>query len=466
MNDDGKPHDQCGVFGIFAPKEDVATLSFYGLSALQHRGQESAGIASADYKRLKLHKGMGLVNQVFNEDILNNLDGKLAVGHTRYSTEGASCIENAQPTVLDSQFGEFALVHNGNLANYDELKKKLLEKGHCFHAEVDSELISRIIIEAQGNSLKTKIINGIAQIKGAYCLVFLTKDKLYVVRDQWGIRPLWLGKINSSGWLVASESVAIEALGGEVIREVKPGEFIEISKKGIETFHQTKNKKGGFCIFEYVYFSRPDSVINGHLVYETRFRAGEILAKEHPVEADLVMSVPDSGTAAALGYAKESNITFHEGLIKSRYVGRTFIKPNQKLRSLGVGMKFNTLNKILKNKIVVLVDDSVVRGTTISQIIKMLKEAKVKEVHLRVASPPFRHICYLGVDIGRYSELIANKHSLEQIRKEVKADTMGYLSLDGLKKSVGKIEHGVCTGCFNKNYPVLRETLVRKRQNK
>jgi len=457
MKNDGKPHDQCGVFGIFAPKEDVARLTFYGLLSLQHRGQESTGMAVADYKKIKLHKGMGLVNQVFKEAILQNLTGKLAIGHTRYSTEGASCLENAQPTVLNSRFGDFALVHNGNLANYDELKKVLLEKGHCFHAQVDSELISRVVIEAQGRSFRTKIINGIKQIKGAYSLIFLTKNKLYVVRDQWGIRPLLLGKINKHGWVVVSESMAIEALGGKVVREIKPGEFLEISQKGLKTFHQIKNKKGGFCIFEYVYFSRPDSVINDYLVYETRFNAGRNLAKEHPVKADLVMSVPDSGTAAALGFAQESKITFHEGLIKSRYVGRTFIKPNQKLRSLGVGLKFNPLRKMLKGKRVVLIDDSVVRGTTISQIIKMLRKAKVKAVHLRVASPPFKHICYLGVDVSRYSELIANGNDLGKIKKKIRADSLGYLSLAGLKKSVGKIDHGVCTGCFDGKYPVVKK---------
>jgi len=455
-----KPHDYCGVFGIFAPSEDVTRLTFFGLLSLQHRGQESAGIASSNFKRIVSHTGMGLVSNVFTERKIKQLQGSLAIGHTRYSTKGSSILKNAQPTVLASNFGDFALVHNGHLANFNELKNDLFQKGHCFGSEVDSELIARVVIESKGHSLKAKIISGISQMKGAFSLIFLSKNRLYIVRDQWGIRPLMLGKITSKDWLVASESTAIESIGGRVIREVKPGEFIEISKNGLKTFHRIKNKKGGFCIFEYVYFAKPDSVINNKLVHLVRIKAGKLLAKEHPVKADFVMGVPDSGTSAALGFSQQSNIPFQEGLIKSRYIGRTFIQPNQRIRDLGVRLKFSPLGKILKNKRIILVDDSIVRGTTIAQIIKILKKAGVKKVHLRIASPPFKNICYLGIDVNRYDELIASKKNIKQIKSKVKADSLGYLSLSGLKKAVGKMTNGLCTGCFNNNYPVRRPTRI------
>jgi amidophosphoribosyltransferase len=334
-----------------------------------------------------------------------------------------------------------------------------LHNGHCLNADVDSELITRIIIESKGRGLKNKIVNGISQVEGAYSLVFLTKDKLYVVRDKWGIRPLILGRMNGKGWVVASESAAIETVGGTVEREVEPGEFIEISKRGLETFENISHDKGGFCIFEYVYFSRPDSTINNKLVYSTRIKAGQLLAREHPAEADYVVGVPSSGSAAALGYSQESGIPFQEGLIKSRFIGRTFIEPTQRIRNMGVRIKFNPLRSILKNKDIVLVDDSIVRGTTIAQLIKIFREAGVRKVHLRISSPPFKNICYLGIDVNRYKELIASDHSVEEIREETGADSLGYLSITGLKRSVGKIPHGVCTGCFNGKYPVSTDEL-------
>lgn len=452
---DDKANENCGVFGVFAPGENVARLAFFGLLCLQHRGQESAGIATSNFKEIYCHRGMGLVNQVFTEKEIKKLKGGIAVGHNRYSTRGSSVLKNAQPIVLDSNFGKFAMAHNGNLANCDELRRELLEKGHCFNTILDSEVIARLVAEAKGRSLKEKVVNGIPKLEGAFSLIFLSKDRLIVVRDQWGIRPLVLGKINSSGWLVASESVAIESVGGRVVREVKPGEFIEISKKGINTFERIKSRKKGFCIFEYVYFSRPDSVINGRLVHLARVEAGKILARKAPVKADYVISVPDSGTSAALGFSQESEIPFQEGLIKSRYVGRTFIQPAQRTRDLGVRMKFSPLKKVLEKKEIVLVDDSIVRGTTVRQIIKMLKKAGVGKVHVRVVSPPFKNICYLGVDVSRYEELIANKNKVEEIREKLGADSLAYLSLEGLKKAVGK---GIsfCTGCFDGNYPVKK----------
>ena len=452
---DNKPQESCGVFGVFSPGDDVARLTFYGLLALQHRGQDSTGIVSSNFKRITSVKGMGLVNQVFTESKIKSLAGDLAIGHTRYSTAGPSVLENAQPTLLDTKYGQLALTHNGNLANYDQLRQELLKKGHAINSQVDSELILRVVVEAKGRGLKQKLVNGLEQVKGAFSLIFLIKNKLYVVRDRWGIRPLVIGKLNGKGWIVASESTAIESIGGQVVREVEPGEFIEISHKGVETFHKLKTKKGGFCIFEYVYFSKPESVINNKLVYSARLKSGQLLAKEHPAEADYVISVPDSGTAAALGYSQASGITFQEGLIKSRYVGRTFIQPTQRIRDLGVRLKFSPLQKFLKNKSIVLVDDSVVRGTTIAQIINLLRQAGVKQVHLRVASLPFKNTCFLGIDVNRYDELIAQTHTPEEIALQVGADSLGYLSLPGLKRAVGQVKHGVCTGCFNKKYPVV-----------
>lgn len=443
----------CGIFGVFNHSGDVSRLTFFGLLALQHRGQESAGIASSNLKKIFVFKNLGLVNQVFDEEKIKKLKGKFAIGHTRYSTAGSSNLKNSQPFVLSSQLGEFAITHNGNLANYKTLKKMLLEKGHCFESKTDTEVIARIIIASSGKDWRKKIIKGLEKIKGSYSLLVLTKDKLFVLRDPWGVRPLVLGKINS-GWVVASESCAIESLNGKILREVRPGEFIEISQKGVKTFYQKESNKKGFCIFEYVYFSRPDSIINNQLVQETRVKAGKILATESPIKADFVIAVPDSGISAALGFAQKSKIPYYEGLIKSRYVGRTFIQPEQKIRELGVRLKFSPLKKVLKNKTVVLVDDSIVRGTTIAQIVKMLKKVGVKRIHLRIASPPFKYICHLGVDVSRYQELIAAKYDLETIRKKISVDSLAYLSLSGLKKAIGNIKTDFCTGCFDGNYPV------------
>ncbi len=457
INLDEKIHDHCGVFGIFAPEEEVGRLTYYGLLALQHRGQESAGIAASSQNHISLHKDMGLVDQIFTEDIINKLQGQAALGHTRYATEGASKLSNAQPILLTASFGEFALAHNGNLVNYQQLKTFLLNKGHSLNTSTDSEIIARLIAEANGQSFKEKLINGIPQLRGAFSLVILTSDKLYAIRDQWGVRPLTLGQVNGKGWVVASESTAIESIGGEVIREIKPGEMIEMSATGMDSFHQIKNKNTGFCIFEYVYFSRPDSTINSSLVHQTRVRAGQLLAKKHPVKADYVIGVPDSGTSSALGYSQESKIPFQEGLIKSRYVGRTFIQPSQRIRDLGVRLKFSPLAEVLKDKTIIIIDDSIVRGTTLKQLVKLLKSKGVKKIHLRITSPPFRHPCFLGVDVSRYKELIANKNTIEKIRKELGADSLAYLSLTDLKKSI-KVKMPFCTGCFNNKYPVKKES--------
>ncbi len=450
---DDKIHDHCGIFGIYAPDEEVSRLTYYGLQALQHRGQDSAGIAAANQGQLAIHKNMGLVDQVFSEHTISKLQGQAAIGHTRYSTQGGSNLVNAQPILLTSSCGEFALAHNGNLTNYDQLKKLLLNKGHCLNTSTDSELIARLIAEADGDCFKEKLINGIPQLEGAFSLLILTEEKLYVIRDQWGVRPLTLGQINGKGWIAASETTAIESIGGESVREVKPGEMLTLSNAGCESFHHIPNSKTGFCIFEYVYFSRPDSIINQCLVHRSRVKAGQLLAKSQPVKADYVIGVPDSGTSSALGYSQESSIPFQEGLIKSRYVGRTFIQPAQRIRDLGVRLKFSPLGEVLEGKDIVLVDDSIVRGTTLKQIIKMLKKKGVGAIHLRITSPPFKHPCFLGVDVSRYKELIAHDHSIKEIKKELGADSLAYLSLADLKKSIGN-NASFCTGCFNDNYPV------------
>lgn len=397
---------------------------------------------------------MGLANQVFTEEKIKKLKGYIAIGHNRYSTEGLSDIKNAQPQAFSSKKGDFALAYNGNLANFKELRNELLKNGHCLVSSGDTEIIARKISSSQGKSLKEKIINGIKSLRGAFALLILTKNCLYGIRDQWGIRPLVLGKINKGGFLLASETAAIQAVGGKVLREVKPGEILEISRGKIKTLQRIYSKKTGFCIFEYVYFARPDSIINDKLVHQTRINAGKILAKEKPVDADLVISVPDSGTSAALGFSEESKIPFAEGLIKNRYVGRTFIQPGQRIRNLGVKIKFSPLAEVLRGKRVVLVDDSIVRGTTIGKIIELLKKAGTKEVHLRIASPPFKNVCYLGIDVKKYRELIANKYEVEEIRKKLGAKSLGYLSLPGLKKAIGNIKGKFCTGCFDGKYPV------------
>ncbi|MGB9637498.1 MAG: amidophosphoribosyltransferase, partial [Microgenomates group bacterium] len=455
----------CGIFGIFASEVNVAKLTYFGLLSLQHRGQEAAGIAVSNLKKINLIRGIGLINQVFNKEKLKKLKGKIAIGHTRYSTQGASDIKNAQPILLSSLLGDFALVHNGNLSNFQKLKNELLRNGIAFDSETDTELIARLIAYYKGKNWQEKIINGLSQIKGAYSLVLLTEKNLYLLRDPWGIRPLILGRINKEGWIGASETSAIENIGGEVVREVEPGEFIEIRSDGsLKTFYKKPAKKTGFCIFEYVYFSRPDNVINGKLVQEVRVKTGKLLARQKPVKADMIISVPDSGTSAALGYSLESKTQYSEGLIKSRYIGRTFIQPEQQIRDLGVRLKFSPLKKILKNKKIVLVDDSIVRGTTLSKIVKLIKEAGAKEIHVRIASPPFKNICYLGVDVSRYKELIAAKKTVEEIKKDIGADSLEYLTLNNLKKAVGKTKIGFCTGCFNGDYPVKLESFsFRKR---
>jgi len=445
--------EACGVFGIYGEPE-AARITFFGLYSLQHRGQESAGIAVADGKKISLEKGMGLISQVFSEEKIRDLKGYLAIGHNRYSTTGSSLLNNAQPFLFQSNLWSFAIAHNGNLSNTKVLKRQLSKEGVNFFSSADSEVIGHLILKSKGKTFEEKLLKGVALLEGAFSLLILTKDKLYAIRDPFGVRPLTLGKFRSS-WVVASETCAFATIGANFKRDIRPGEVLRIDKNGLRTIAHNGKDPDAFCIFEYIYFSRPDSFINGRLVYLTRLRAGQQLAKECPAPgADLVIDVPDSGTSAALGFSQGSKIPFLEGLIKNRYLGRTFIQPGQGLRRLGVKLKFNPLPEMLKGKKIVLVDDSIVRGTTTAGVVKMLKKFGAKEVHLRVASPPLIAPCFLGIDIERYKELVAHGRSLEQIRQKLGADSLGYLSLEGLKKAIGKFNGGFCDGCFTGRYPV------------
>ena len=446
-------HEACGVFGIYAPGVDVARITFFGLYALQHRGQESAGITAGDGRNLHTHKNMGLVVQVFSEEDLAVLKGHLAIGHNRYSTTGSSKICNAQPIVVRSELGELSLGHNGNLVNTVQLAEELASRGEAMESTTDTEVIARTIAQAPGITWEDKILRALRRFQGAYCLVMAARDALFAARDPLGVRPLCVGKLNG-GWVVASESCALDTVGATFIREVDPGELIIIDSGGLRSVQAVESRRRAMCIFEFIYFARPDSVIDGRLVYQVRQEMGRHLAREYPVEADLVIPVPDSAIPAATGYAQESGIPFGEGLIKNRYIGRTFIQPDQRLRNVGVQLKFNPLPEMLKGKRVVVVDDSIVRGTTTPPVVSLLRKAGAREVHFRICAPPMRHPCYLGVDTARRSELIAARMSVEEIKEHIGADSLGYLSVEGLLDSVGADKGHYCRACFTGSYPV------------
>ncbi len=445
-------HESCGVFGIYAPDEDVARLTFFALFALQHRGQESAGIATANGKKLQIYARMGLVSQVFTEESLTQLGGHIAIGHNRYSTKGSSRGSNAQPMIVGKEPDLLAIAHNGNLVNADFLRKELVEQGYTFNSTTDSEVIANMIVVSPGKNWISKMRYAMHRLQGAYSMVLITRDRLYGVRDPLGIRPLCLGKIHG-GWVIASESCALDHIGAQFVREIEPGEIVSVGPKGIESYHEPASQHA-LCIFEYIYFARPDSTINGRLLYQARMAMGAGLAEEHPVDADIVMGVPDSATAAGVGYAHRSGIPLVEALIKNRYVGRTFIEPAQRIRDLGVGLKFNPLPQVLEGKRVVLVDDSIVRGTTTPKVIKLLRKAGAKEIHMRVCAPPIRFPCFFGVDMATRWELIAAQKSIPQIRDYIDADSLGYLSIEGLVKAVSLPGDGFCLACFNGEYPI------------
>jgi amidophosphoribosyltransferase len=445
-------HESCGVFGVYAPNEDVARLTFFALFALQHRGQESSGIATADGQKIQVYARMGLVSQVFTEESLSQLTGHIAIGHNRYSTKGSSRITNAQPIVVGKGSDSLAIAHNGNIVNTEFLHQELVEHGYTFHTTTDTEVIANLILSAPEKDWVSKIRYVMHRLQGAYSLVLLTNDCLFGVRDPFGVRPLCLGLING-GWVLASESCALDHIGASFIREVEPGEIVAISAGGVQSYREPEERHA-LCIFEYIYFARPDSTINGRLLYPARMAMGAGLAEEYPVDADLVIGVPDSATAAGVGYAQRSGIPLAEGLIKNRYVGRTFIEPDQRIRDLGVKLKFNPLPQILDGKRVVLVDDSIVRGTTTPKVIRLLRRAGAKEVHMRICAPPIRYPCFFGVDMATRWELIAAQKSIPEIRDFIGADSLGYLSIDGLIRAVALPRSTFCLACFTGDYPI------------
>jgi len=445
-------HESCGVFGVYASGINVAQATFFALFALQHRGQESAGIAVTDGNGIKIHTRMGLVSQAFTETDLALLKGYISIGHNRYSTTGSSRPANAQPIIAKSGELTIALAHNGNIINSKLLRDELQERGYHFYTGIDSEVIANLILASPGQNWQQKIEHAMHRLQGAYSLVILTEDKLIGVRDPFGVRPLCLGTIDS-GWTIASESCALDHIGARFVREIEPGEIVVIDSQGVKSFKKKDGKKA-LCIFEYIYFARPDSVIQGKLLYPTREAMGRILAEEYPVDADFVMGVPDSATAAGIGYSNASGIPYCEGLLKNRYVGRTFIEPDQRIRELGVQLKFNPLSRIIAGKRLVVVDDSIVRGTTTPHVVSLLKKAGASEVHLRICAPPIRYPCFFGVDMATRWELIAARKTVPEIKEYLGADSLGYLSLDGLIRAVDLPRDIFCLACFTGVYPI------------
>ena len=457
------PQDACGVFGVWAPGEEVAKLTYFGLYALQHRGQESAGIAASDGHRLLVYKDMGLVSQVFDEASLGSLKGHLAIGHCRYSTTGGSTWENAQPTLGGTDDATVALAHNGNLTNSAELRDLLLEQhGEAFSRELggelwrgnttDTALVTALLSSDPDRTLEATALNVLPRLKGAFCFVFMDEQTLYAARDRHGIRPLVLGRLER-GWVVASESAALATVGASVIREVQPGELIAIDEGGLRS-HRFADPDPKGCVFEYVYLARPDATLSGRSVHEARLEMGRRLAREHPVEADLVIPVPESGTPAAIGYAEGSGIPYGQGFVKNAYVGRTFIQPSQTLRQLGIRLKLNALESVIRGKRLVVVDDSIVRGNTQRAQIRMLREAGAAEIHVRISSPPVQWPCFYGIDFATRAELIATGLNVEEIRASIGADSLGYISADAMFEATGQPRERLCTACFTGDYPI------------
>ena len=456
LSEDKGPQDACGVFGVWAPGEEVAKLSFYGLYALQHRGTESAGIATSDGERILIFKDMGLVSQVFTEGDLATLKGNLAIGHCRYSTTGSSTWVNAQPTLRPTKYGTLALAHNGNLTNTGDLAE-LVQKlegsvPSKSGATTDTEIMTALIALQDEKNVEASALAVLPQLEGAFSLVFMDEHTLYAARDRHGVRPLVLGKLET-GWVVASESAALDIVGAAFVREIEPGEFIAIDNDGVRSQRWAEAQPKG-CLFEYVYLARPDTTIAGSGIHKTRVAIGAQLAREAPAEADLVIPVPESGTPAAIGYAKESGIPFGLGLVKNSYVGRTFIQPSQTIRQLGIRLKLNPLREIIEGKRIVVVDDSIVRGNTQRAIVRMLREAGAREIHVRISSPPVKWPCYYGIDFATRAELIANGLEVEEIRRSIGADSLGYVSIDGLIAATQVPSERLCSACFTGEYPM------------
>jgi amidophosphoribosyltransferase len=478
-----KPREECGVFGIYAPGREVARITFFALYALQHRGQEAAGIVACDGQRAHVQKGMGLVAQVFNEQNLAPLQGHLAIGHTRYSTTGGIHIRNAQPYLIETLYGPLGLAHNGNLTNALHLRQFLLQRGVGLSSTSDTELMTHLLAapkEAWANMglayedgaddpWITRIRAMMAAVEGAYSLTILTRDAIYAVRDPHGLRPLSLGKLDE-GYVIASETCALSTIGADYVRYVEPGEIVRLDANGISSYHGRAPEQRALCVFEYVYFARPDSILDGQMIHTVRQNMGRRLAREAPTAADIVVGVPDSATPAAIGYSLESGIPYSEGLTKNRYIGRTFIQPDNHLRKQNVKLKFNALTSNLKGKRVVLVDDSIVRGNTSRPLVELLREGGATEVHVRVSSPPVKHPCFMGVDMATYKELIAHKMDIPAICQHIGADSLDYLSLPGMLEAIQEtvgFQNTYCNACFSGNYPIkIPEWLFEENRDK
>ncbi len=464
------PQDQCGVFGVWAPGEEVSKLTYFGLYALQHRGQESAGIATSNGKKLLVYKDMGLVSQVFSESALESLVGHVAIGHTRYSTTGSSSWRNAQPTLGKTASGTVALGHNGNLTNTSELLD-ILRANYPDQSDneitggntTDTAVLTALLAGNPDNSLENTAMELLPKVKGAYSLVFMDEQTLYAARDPQGVRPLVLGRLER-GWVVASETAALDIVGASFVREVEPGELIAIDENGLRAKQFASPKRAG-CVFEYVYLARPDTSINGRNVYDARVEMGRALAKEYPVEADLVIPTPESGTPAAIGFSQESGIPYGHGLVKNAYVGRTFIEPSQTIRQLGIRLKLNPLREVIKGKRIIVVDDSIVRGNTQRALVQMLREAGAKEIHVRISSPPITWPCFYGVDFATRAELIATGLAPDEVRMSIGADSLGYLSKEGMIQASEQKEGELCTACFTGTYPIELPTADRLGKN-
>jgi len=458
---DDSPKEECGVIGVFAPNEDVARMTFFGLFALQHRGQEAAGIAVADGQTMSAHKGVGLVSHVFTPNAMEDLKGHYAIGHTRYSTTGSSSLRNAQPFMIETIHGPLALAHNGNLVNSTKLRNELMQQGVGFSSSSDTEVMTMMLARNGGVTWEERIKTAMKKWVGAYSLVILTRDCVYAVRDPWGFRPLCIGMLPSGGHAVASEVGALQTLGCEAIRDVKPGEVVSLSNNALKVMQAIKPvQPSAMCVFEHIYFARPDQTWDGINVHHVRQRLGEELAREFlsgseedKQVADVVIPVPDSSIPAAIGFSRVSGIPYNDGFIKNRYVGRTFIEPTDSLRKRGVALKFNVINENVRDKRVIMIDDSIVRGNTMGPMIKMMRNAGAKEVHVCITCPPIKHSCFMGVDMGKQEDLIAHKRTVDEIREHVGADSLYYLSVDGMMKAVQR-KDGFCHACFTGQYPI------------
>ncbi len=449
---DDKFHDECGIFGAWNYPE-AANLAYLGLYALQHRGQESAGIAATDGQSLHVERAMGWVADVFSRERLRRLPGHCAIGHVRYSTAGTSTLKNAQPIMANTALGPVAIAHNGNLVNAEALRAELEKDGAVFQSNSDTEVILHLLARSEGASLEEQLPKALNRVSGAYSFLLLTPDSMIAVRDPYGFRPLSLGKLGEA-WIIASETCALDLLEAEFVRDVEPGEILFITAQGVRSLKPFPPKERLQCVFEYVYFARPDSLLWGRNVYTVRKTLGHQLAREHPAQADIVIPVPDSGMGAALGFAEESGIPFEVGLIRNHYVGRTFIEPSRGIRHFGVKVKLNPMRETLAGRRVVVVDDSIVRGTTSQKIVRMIRSAGAREVHVRISSPPIQWPCYYGIDTPTRKELIASSHNVEEIRRYLGADSLGYLSLDGMLKATGADPSHFCHACFTGGYKV------------